>query len=96
MRLTPVVLKGLAKLLCVSLMAAGVTDPAAEGLVRRVLGDDTRMRDVQVVEEIAQRWRDGQSLFVVFGASHAVIQEPALRALLCARRRGAECRFEAL
>jgi hypothetical protein len=71
-----------------------LADPLADGPVSRVLREDTRARDTQVVLEIARRWRAGQSLFVAYGASHAVVQERALRALLCPDEAGEDCRFE--
>jgi hypothetical protein len=39
-------------------------------------------RDTAVVEEILRNWNQGNSIFVVFGSGHAVIQERAIKALV--------------
>jgi hypothetical protein len=39
-------------------------------------------RDTAVVKEIVTRFRAGESLFIVFGCGHAVVQERAIRTLL--------------
>lgn len=38
-------------------------------------------RDILVVEEILKKWRDGINIFIVFGHTHAVVQEPVLKKL---------------
>ncbi|TSC69942.1 MAG: Uncharacterized protein CEO12_647 [Parcubacteria group bacterium Gr01-1014_46] len=39
-------------------------------------------RDENIINEIEKYWKEGKSIFVVFGSGHLIIQEPALRALL--------------
>ena len=71
-----------------------ITDPArSDTLVNRILREDTRLRDEHIVTEIVRHFRSGRDLFVVFGTAHAVMQEPALRRLLCDRCPG-HCRSE--
>ena len=40
------------------------------------------LRDQYILGEVEKKWKEGKSLFVVYGGTHAVMQEPALRALL--------------
>ncbi len=47
--------------------------------VSRILSDT---REVNIVSEIEKYWKEGKSLFVVFGSGHLVIQRPALEKLL--------------
>lgn len=42
----------------------------------------TEIRDTYIVKEIEKYIKDGYSVFVEFGASHAVVQEPLLREML--------------
>lgn len=38
-------------------------------------------RDVLIVKKILDSWNEGKNLFIVFGHTHAVMQEPALKKL---------------
>ena len=40
------------------------------------------VRDIAIVQGILDEWQKGKSVFVVYGASHAVIQERALKSLV--------------
>ena len=42
----------------------------------------TILRDVGIVNSILQYWKMGVNVFVVYGCTHAVMQEPALRKML--------------
>lgn len=42
----------------------------------------TEIRDTYIVKEIEKYMKEGYSVFIEFGASHAVIQEPLLREIL--------------
>ncbi len=42
----------------------------------------SRFRDEYVVQEIEKLWKEGNSIFVVYGRSHAFMQEPYLRSVL--------------
>jgi len=50
--------------------------------VNRISQETGRLRDERVVKEIANKIDQGVNVFVVFGSSHARIQEPALRDIL--------------
>jgi hypothetical protein len=58
-------------------------DPNQKNTVFNKISRDTDIiRDTAVVSEIRTQWDEGKSIFVVFGSGHAIIQEPALKALL--------------
>lgn len=40
------------------------------------------IREVKIVEGILESWNKGNSVFVVYGSGHAIVQERALRSLL--------------
>lgn len=40
------------------------------------------LRDKHIMGEVENKWKEGKSIFIVYGASHAVMQEPALRSML--------------
>jgi len=52
-------------------------DYVTNGLARR----SGELRDDFILEQIKQYWREGKSPFIVFGSSHAIMLEPALRKL---------------
>lgn len=47
--------------------------------IAQILSD---AREVNIVSEIEKYWKEGKSLFVVFGSGHLVVQRPALEKLL--------------
>lgn len=47
-----------------------------------VSAECSRYRDIAIVTNIINEWKLGKSIFVCFGLSHAVFQEPALRQIL--------------
>ena len=63
-------------------LLARITDPAGPGPVSEVMASDARVRDVAIAMEIWRRWGRGESVFALFGAAHARMQEPALREVL--------------
>lgn len=44
------------------------------------------LRDRYILKEIEKKWQEGKSLFIIYGATHAVMQEPALRHLVSAKK----------
>ncbi len=40
------------------------------------------LRDQYILKEIEKKWHEGKSLFIVYGATHAIMQEPAIRHLV--------------
>lgn len=44
--------------------------------------EDTGFRDRYILGEIEKYWNEGKSIFIIYGATHAVMQEPAIRSLI--------------
>lgn len=40
------------------------------------------VRNLAILDHIEKYWREGYNIFVVYGASHAVMQEPAIKSLV--------------
>lgn len=60
-----------------------IVNPMTEkSIINKVARECTMFRNVHIVTKIEEYWKEGKSIFVVFGHSHAVMQEPALRQLL--------------
>lgn len=60
-----------------------MTDPSqSHGITNEISRRQNDMREIVIVETILRMWDEGNSVFVVMGSGHAVIEEPALRALL--------------
>jgi hypothetical protein len=58
-------------------------NPATENsVINKVARACSTYRNVHIVSEILKFWKEGKSVFVVFGGAHAILQEPALRELL--------------
>jgi hypothetical protein len=51
------------------------------GVLNEISAFHSQMRDNYMVQKIAEIFRTPQRLFIVYGASHAVMQEPSLKAL---------------
>lgn len=47
-----------------------------------VSGASSAFRDRHIVSEVKRFWREGKSIFVVYGRNHAMDQEPLLRKIL--------------
>ncbi len=43
--------------------------------------DDEGVRDIYILSEIEKHWKEGKSLFIIYGQQHAVILENALKKL---------------
>ena len=43
------------------------------------LFEGSELRDTYIVKEIERFWKKGKNLFVIYGTSHAVIQEAVIR-----------------
>lgn len=52
-------------------------------VINRVARASANMRDTHIVQEIQKYIADGYSVYVQFGGTHAVIQEPLIREVLC-------------
>ncbi|PSO46547.1 MAG: hypothetical protein BRC24_01395 [Parcubacteria group bacterium SW_4_46_8] len=53
-----------------------------KSVINKVNRDKNKIRDSSVVQGIVSAWKAGNSIFVVYGSSHAVVQEPAVRQIL--------------
>ncbi len=53
-----------------------------DSVINEIARTSTRLRNEHIASEIEKCWQDGKSVFAVFGSSHAVIQEKALKSLL--------------
>jgi len=43
--------------------------------------DDSGLRDLYILDQIDQYWKNGMNMFIIYGDIHAVMQEPVLRTL---------------
>ncbi len=61
-----------------------VTNPASDLTRINELAryEDSGFRDLHILEQIEKYWNEGKSIFVVYGCSHAVMHEPAVRKLI--------------
>jgi hypothetical protein len=58
-------------------------NPTVESsVINKVARACSTYRNVHIVSEILKFWKEGKNIFVVFGGSHAVLQESALQKLL--------------
>jgi hypothetical protein len=53
-----------------------------KSIINNVARDCSVYRNIHIVYKIIELWNENKSIFVVFGLSHAVLQEPALKHLL--------------
>jgi hypothetical protein len=59
-----------------------ITTPTPRGHITNVIARRSgELRDEYLLDQIENYWREGQSLYVVFGSAHAVRLEPALSKL---------------
>lgn len=70
--------------------ACELTDPIPWGkshklwtVLNRVCQESSVYRDEEIVRQLGEHLGEGKRVFVVYGASHAVMQEPALHHVLC-------------
>lgn len=50
--------------------------------INDVARETTITRDNWIIGEIEKFWEEGKSLFIVYGSSHAIMQEPAIKVFL--------------
>ncbi|OGC92471.1 hypothetical protein A3D85_03010 [Candidatus Amesbacteria bacterium RIFCSPHIGHO2_02_FULL_47_9] len=61
----------------------GLCDPTkTKTKINQVSRRSGQIRDEYIVQKITEHWKNGESIFAVYGRSHVVMQEPALRRLL--------------
>ncbi|MDQ5911907.1 MAG: hypothetical protein QG568_120 [Patescibacteria group bacterium] len=60
-----------------------MTDPSQfHSITNEISRKQNDLREVQIIDTIVKIWDEGNSVFVVMGSGHAIIEEPALRILL--------------
>ncbi len=57
-------------------------DAPAQTRINEISRASSKFRDMHIIEEVGKTLQSHNNLFVVYGASHAVMQEPAMRMLL--------------
>jgi hypothetical protein len=62
---------------------SSILDPRLEtSIINRISAfDDSGLRDNYILDEIEKYWKKGLSIFIIYGHSHAVMQEPVLRSM---------------
>ena len=62
---------------------SSILDPRLDtSIINRISTfDDSGLRDNYILDEIDKYWKKGLSVFIIYGYSHAVMQEPVLRSL---------------
>lgn len=60
-----------------------IINPTKEkSIINKVSRTCSTFRNIHVTMEIEKLWNQGKNIFIVFGAGHLILQEPALRKLL--------------
>lgn len=60
-----------------------VCDPRnRDTVVGKINAHLSKMRDLVILEEIERYWNLGFNIFITYGGTHAVMQEPAIRSLI--------------
>ncbi|MFZ2523157.1 MAG: hypothetical protein WAW92_02105 [Minisyncoccia bacterium] len=62
---------------------SSILDPRLEtSIINKISAyDDSVLRDNYILDEIDKYWKKGLSIFIIYGHSHTVMQEPVLRSL---------------
>lgn len=60
-----------------------LSDPRKNiAVTNKVCARSSRFRDSYIVSEILRLWKENKAIFIVYGRTHAIMQEPAIRKLL--------------
>lgn len=51
-------------------------------IINEISQKHSDLRELVIVSEIERYWKEGKSIFVVFGSGHLIIQRPALEKIL--------------
>jgi hypothetical protein len=63
-----------------------ITNPVLDGSrINLVIRESTLIRDKSAIRLIHKYWKEKKNLFVVYGASHAVMQEEAIRHIVASK-----------
>ena len=58
-------------------VASPLTEKTTINKVSRFMG--SYLRDIYILEQIEKFWKEGKSIFIIYGGTHAIMHEPALR-----------------
>lgn len=60
-----------------------LSDPRKNiAVTNKVCMESSRFRDAHIVSEIIRLWKEGKDIFILYGRTHAIMQEPAIRKLI--------------
>ena len=63
-----------------------ISDPTEDySNINRILRESSLVRDKYIVKQIQKYWKEGKDIFIVYGASHAVMQEAAIRYIVAGK-----------
>jgi len=59
-----------------------ITNPTMDGTVfNEIARKSSTIRNVFILDQIEEKWQEGYSIFAVYGAGHAVMQEAVIKSL---------------
>jgi hypothetical protein len=53
-----------------------------ESVINDIARASLKVRDCAILDSIGKFWEEGKNIFVVYGATHAIIQERAIREIV--------------
>ena len=53
-----------------------------DSIINEVARKSSRIRNIKILEEIERFWGEGKNIFILYGASHAVMQEKVIRSIV--------------
>ncbi len=60
-----------------------ITNPAIRGIVfNEIAKKSSTIRNIFILDQIEEKWKEGYSIFVVYGSGHAVMQEGVIKSLV--------------
>ncbi len=60
-----------------------IVDPVKEtSVINKIARSSSNIRDIYIVGKIKEYWNEGYSVFIQYGCSHVVMQEPLLKEVL--------------
>ncbi len=60
-----------------------ITNPTIEGTVfNEIARKSSTIRNIFILDQIEEKWKEGFSIFIVYGSGHAVMQEGVIKSLM--------------
>lgn len=53
-----------------------------DSVINDIARESSRIRNIKILEEIEKFWEEGKNIFILYGASHAVVQERAVKSIV--------------